>query len=39
MAFPTRWDPYFAERMTLAYVYHYATAHADNHSSQLTVDD
>jgi hypothetical protein len=39
MAFPTRWDPYFAERMTLADVYHYATQHFDHHRRQLTLSD
>jgi hypothetical protein len=37
MAFPTSWDPYFAERMSLADVYHYATVHFDHHSRQLTL--
>jgi hypothetical protein len=37
MAFPTHWDPYFTERMTLLDVYHYATQHFDHHSRQLTI--
>ncbi|MDT5255639.1 MAG: hypothetical protein QOD10_719 [Mycobacterium sp.] len=37
MRFPTRWDPYFAERMSLADVYHYATVHFDHHRRQLTI--
>ena len=37
MCFPVRWDPYFAERMTLADVYHYATLHFDHHRRQLTL--
>ena len=37
MAFPTRWDPYFAPRMTLGDVYHYATQHYDFHRQQLTL--
>jgi hypothetical protein len=37
MHFPMRWDPYFAERMSLADVYHYATVHFDHHARQLTV--
>jgi hypothetical protein len=37
MAFPTRWDPYFTARMTLADVYHYATQHFDWHRQQLTI--
>ncbi|HEV7204893.1 MAG TPA: DinB family protein [Jatrophihabitans sp.] len=39
MAFPTGWDPYFSERMSLAEVYHYATLHFDHHRRQLTYDD
>jgi hypothetical protein len=38
MAFPTSWDPYFAKRMSLADVYHYATVHFDHHRRQLTLD-
>ena len=37
MAFPTRWDPYFTEHMSLADVYHYATLHFDHHRRQLTL--
>jgi DinB superfamily len=39
MRFPPRWDPYFAERMSLAEVYHYATVHFDHHRRQLTLGD
>lgn len=39
MRFPSRWDPYFAERMGLAEVYHYATVHFDHHRRQLTLGD
>jgi DinB superfamily len=39
MAFPPRWDPYFAPRMTLADVYHYPTLHFDHHARQLTLGD
>jgi len=38
MAFPTRWDPYFAPRMTLAELYHYPTLHFDHHARQLTLE-
>jgi hypothetical protein len=38
MRFPVRWDPYFAERMSRADVYHYATLHFDHHRRQLTID-
>lgn len=39
MAFPVRWDPYFAPRMSLADVYHYASVHFDHHRRQLTLDE
>lgn len=38
MAFPTRWDPYFAARMTLLDLYRYTTLHFDHHRRQLTLD-
>jgi hypothetical protein len=38
MHFPTRWDPYFTDVMTLADVYHYGTQHFDHHRKQLTLD-
>jgi|SRR5882757_1308783 len=37
MRFPTRWDPFFRDVMTVADIYHYATQHYDFHSQQLTV--
>jgi hypothetical protein len=37
MAFPTRWDPFFKDKMTLADVYHYPTQHFDFHERQLTL--
>jgi hypothetical protein len=36
MYYPTRWDPYFAEYMTLADIYHYPTQHFDHHDRQLS---
>jgi hypothetical protein len=36
MHFPTRWDPYFADYMTLADVYHYPLRHFEHHEAQLT---
>jgi len=36
-AFPTRWDPFFKNKMTLADVYHYPTQHFDFHKRQLTL--
>jgi hypothetical protein len=36
MHFPTRWDPFFKDYMTLADVYHYPTQHFFFHSKQLT---
>jgi DinB family protein len=38
MYFPTRWDPFFKDVMTLADVYHYPTRHFDFHRAQLTLD-
>jgi len=37
MHFPTRWDPFFTERMTLLEVYHYGTQHFEFHRRQLTL--
>jgi hypothetical protein len=38
MHYPTRWDPFFREVMTLADVYHFPTQHFDFHRAQLTLD-
>jgi hypothetical protein len=37
MHFPTGWDPYFLDYMTLRDVYHYPTQHYDHHRRQLTL--
>jgi hypothetical protein len=37
MRFPTRWDPFFQDQMTLADVYHFPTQHFDFHRDQLTL--
>jgi DinB superfamily len=37
MPFPTRWDPFFTDRMTVADLYHYATKHFDFHQQQLAM--
>ena len=37
MHFPTGWDPYFKDFMTLADVYHYPTQHFDHHDRQLNL--
>ena len=37
MRFPTRWDPFFREAMSLAEVYHFPTQHFDFHRAQLTL--
>ena len=37
MHFPTRWDPYFREWMTIADVYRYATQHYEAHRRQLSL--
>jgi hypothetical protein len=36
MHFPTRWDPYFKDFMTLADTYRYPTQHFDHHDRQLS---
>jgi hypothetical protein len=35
MAFPTSWDPYFTETMTVLEVYHFGTQHFLHHRRQL----
>jgi hypothetical protein len=37
MYYPTRWDPYFREYMTLADIYRYPGQHYDHHRRQLTL--
>ena len=37
MHYPTRWDPFFKDYMTLADVYHFPTQHFDFHRQQLTL--
>lgn len=37
MYYPTRWDPFFKEFMTLADVYHFPTQHFEFHRRQLTL--
>ncbi|MFY9636280.1 MAG: DinB family protein [Cellulosimicrobium cellulans] len=37
MALPTRWDPFFAPKMTVAEVYAYPTLHFDFHARQLSL--
>ena len=37
MPFPTGWDPYFTQYMTLAEVYRYPTRHFEHHRRQLTL--
>lgn len=37
MHFPTRWDPYFRDYMTLAEVYRYPMRHFEHHEAQLTL--
>lgn len=38
MPFPVRWDPFFAEFMTLGELYRYPVQHFDFHEKQLTID-
>lgn len=37
MHFPTGWDPYFTDYMTLRDVRHYPMQHYDHHRRQLTL--
>jgi hypothetical protein len=39
MHFPTAWDPYFRDIMSVFDVYHYGTQHFDHHRKQLTLSD
>lgn len=36
MHYPTRWDPFFNDYMTLADIFHYPTQHFDFHLQQLS---
>ena len=38
MYFPTGWDPFFHDTMTLAEVYAYGTRHYDFRRAQLSLD-
>jgi DinB superfamily len=38
MHYPTRWDPFFKDYMTLADIYHFPTQHYDFHRRQLTLE-
>jgi len=38
MHYPTRWDPFFTDYMTLADLYRYPTRHFDFHQRQLTLE-
>lgn len=37
MHYPTRWDPFFQDYMTLADIYRFPTQHFDFHRQQLTL--
>ena len=37
MHFPTRWDTYFRDTMSVFDVYHYGTEHYNHHHRQLTL--
>jgi hypothetical protein len=39
MHYPTRWDPFFTDYMTLADVYHFPTQHFEFHRHQLTLTE
>ncbi|CRK56663.1 hypothetical protein [Alloactinosynnema sp. L-07] len=38
MHYPTRWDPFFTDFMTVADIYRFPTQHFDFHHRQLTLD-
>jgi len=38
MHYPTQWDPYFRDYMTVADIYRYPGQHYDHHRRQLTLD-
>lgn len=38
MPFPTRWDPFFTDHMSLLDVFHYPWQHFEYHRQQLTLD-
>lgn len=38
MHYPTQWDPYFRDYMTVADIYRYPGRHYDHHRRQLTLD-
>ncbi|WP_256792201.1 DinB family protein [Terrabacter sp. Ter38] len=38
MHFPSGWDPYFKDYMTLRDIYHYPTQHYQHHRRQLTLE-
>ena len=39
MHFPSAWDPYFHDTMSVFDVYHYGTQHFDHHRKQLSFKD
>lgn len=39
MHYPTTWDPFFNDYMTVADLYHYPTQHFNFHRNQLTISD
>jgi hypothetical protein len=39
MHFPVRWDPFFADYMTIEDIYRYPTKHFDYHRRQLTLTE
>jgi hypothetical protein len=39
MHYPTRWDPFFKDFMTLGDIYHFPTQHFDFHHGQLSIDE
>jgi hypothetical protein len=37
MYYPSGWDPFFREYMTVAHLYHYPVQHFDWHARQLSL--
>ena len=37
MHFPSRWDPYLRDTMSVFDIYHYGTEHYNHHHRQLTL--
>lgn len=38
MYYPTKWDPFFREHITILELYHYPTQHFEFHKAQLRIE-